>query len=477
MIRAMRTHLFRLLILGLSSFTLASCGSGPEEAPFLVTAPTLTPTGTAQPLVSDQSTQMPSSTPTATRARSETRSSGVNQIAFVGLDRQVYTVAPDGSNPRLISPEAGVFTWPTWSPDATKIVFSGVVEDEGGNLRISLFAFNNESRSLRELYVGEPGVAGILAQGVVHYPLWSPDSTRVAFIAVTSQGLTLFLDDLRDNVGAALILDQGPLWMSWSPDSQFLLVHRGEDHFLVNTLEGVQVDELDIRAAGYRVPAWKPQGTTITLASGDGPGRYTILTADVVADGLDVPRPITDLIEIGFPLTPAFLWSPSGDLLALAGSTRLVSYLGLPLHIYRDLAIFSGGEPAQSILIQDNVMAYFWSPDGSRLAYVSPSEKEGVLSWTVLNIVDRERWPLVDFIPSRDQLTMFQFFDQYAYSHSPWSPDSRSLVFAGNLADVASPISITNELAQESHVIVVAADPDSSAETIAEGILGFWSPD
>ena len=28
-------------------------------------------------------------------------------------------------------------------------------------------------------------------------------------------------------------------------------------------------------------------------------------------------------------------------------------------------------------------MAYFWSPDGSRLAYVSPSEEPGTLRWTV----------------------------------------------------------------------------------------------
>ena len=106
---------------------------------------------------------------------------------------------------------------------------------------------------------------------MVHYPLWSPDSTRVAFIAVTSQGLSLFLDDLTDSVEAAFILDQGPLWMSWSPDSKYLLVHRGADHFLVNTIEGLRMPEAMQRdlmrtyAAGYwqtllklRLPAAGP---------------------------------------------------------------------------------------------------------------------------------------------------------------------------------------------------------------------------
>ena len=401
----------------------------------------------------------------------------MGQIAFVGLEGQIYTVDPDGSHLQRISPETGVFTWPTWSPDASQLVFSGVVEDEEGELRISLFAFSAAGGSLRELYVGEEGVAGFLAEGVVHYPLWSPDSTRLAFIAFTSQGLSLFLDDLTDSVEAALILDQGPLWMSWSPDSRYLLVHRGADHFLVNTFEGTRVDELDIRAVGYRVPAWKPPGAIVTLASGEGPGRYTILTAEVVADGLDAQQSITDLHEIGFPLNPSFLWSPGGDLLALAGSTRAVSYLGLNLLIYRDLAIFSESGASQTILIQDNVMAYFWSPDGFKLAYVAPSPAEGTLRWTMLNVVNGDRWSLVDFVPSRDQLTMFQFFDQYAYSHSPWSPDSRSLVFAGRLAGEATAASVSSDLARQgSQIIVVGTDPDPLTLTIAEGILGFWSP-
>ena len=54
-------------------------------------------------------------------------------------------------------------------------------------------------------------------------------------------GLSLFVDDVRDSAEPAFVLDQGPLWMSWSPDSQYLLVHRGADHLLVNTLEELRV--------------------------------------------------------------------------------------------------------------------------------------------------------------------------------------------------------------------------------------------
>ena len=117
---------------------------------------------------------------------------GVNLIAFVNVDGEVMTMQPDGLGVRQISPDIeGFFTWPTWSPDANSLVYSGVVDDEG-ELQINLYASDNAGGGKRVVYASEPGQVGLLAQGVVHYPLWSPDSERLAFIATTSAGLSLF---------------------------------------------------------------------------------------------------------------------------------------------------------------------------------------------------------------------------------------------------------------------------------------------
>ena len=92
-------------------------------------------------------------------------------------------------------------------------------------------------------------------------------------------------------------------------------------------------------------------------------------------------------------------------------------------------------------------------------------------------MTDGSRRPLVDFIPSWDQLTMFEFFDQYAYSYSLWSPYMRSLVFAGTLN---VPVSTASEGVsygfQESHIVVLDVGHAPSAQVIADGILDFWSP-
>ena len=398
----------------------------------------------------------------------------VNRIVYVSLDAQIRSIRPDGSDPRQISPDDGFFTWPTWSPDARRVVFSGVVGDRTRSPEINLYSFEASTGEIREIYTGERGVAGILAEGVVHYPLWSPDGKRVAFVAITSRGLTLFLDDLEDDPEAEYILDQGPLWMSWSHDSMYLKVHRGNEHFLVNTFDGIQVRELKIGAfGGYRVPAWKPHEDTVTVVSEKRRDEYTLYTANVTGGDIDVPQAFAEVT----PDPAVFLWSPGGEYLAVAGSARVFTYRGLNTLTYRNLTLLSGGSNSAPIEIKDDVLAYFWSPDGEKLAYLTLSNRRGVLSWMVFDLEDRSRRTLLDFIPSRDQMTMFQFFDQYAYSHSLWSPDSRSLVFAGRLVTGAVTASTSNHPGhQASHVIVVDTGPDPSPEFIADGILGFWSP-
>ena len=151
---------------------------------------------------------------------------GVNLIAFVSADGEVMTMRPNGLHVNTISPDVdGFFTWPTWSPDANTLVYSGVVEDEGA-LQLNLYASDITGGGDRVLHAGEPGEVGLLAQGVVHYPLWSPNGQRLAFIANTGSELSLFMDDLRDDPTANHLLDDGPLWMSWSADSSTLAVHR-----------------------------------------------------------------------------------------------------------------------------------------------------------------------------------------------------------------------------------------------------------
>ena len=398
----------------------------------------------------------------------------VNLIAFVDAVGAVKTMLPDGSGVRRISPSVeGFFTWPTWSPDARTLAYSGVVNADG-MAQLNLYAAtldgsgDDDGELHRVIYAAEPGDVGLLAQGVIHYPLWSPDGTHLAFIAAGSDGLSLYIDDLSDDPGARHLLDDGPLWMAWADDGAALAVHRGSHHFLVNARDGFRVSELDIEAQGYRVPAWKPSASAITVLAGDG-----VATANVSSEGTtDAPTPLRDARG-----EAAFLWSPSGAHLAVSDAARHFLYRGAVMSAYRRLAIASESAPQSADEIRQPILAFFWSPDGSRLAYITLSDTEGVLRCVVVDMDSRERRSALDFVPSPEQQTLFQFFDQYAYSHSVWSSDSANLVFAGNIVGNAATASIGAHPGHRGfHIIVADADGAATPQLVGEGIMGFWSP-
>ena len=175
----------------------------------------------------------------------------------------------------------------------------------------------------------------------------------------------------------------------------------------------------------------------------------------------------------------------NGDFLALAQSSRLLIYANTPIFMYQKLSILPQNEISNPIHITDNIISYFWSPDSSKLAYITPSSNKNALQLMILNINDGFVTSRMEFMPSIDQLTVFQFFDQYARSHSIWSPDSAHLVFAGRLVSQSvftnhSPeynySSFNPSINQSSYIMIVNTDVDSSITSIANGTLGFWSP-
>ena len=407
----------------------------------------------------------------------------VNLIAFVDAAGAIYTTNPDGSQTTRVTPDAqGFFTWPTWSPDALRLAYSGVVV-VGNQPQLNLYAAHIASPPTDPLdniiYSAEPGDIGLLAQGVIHYPLWSPDGASLAFISSTSDGISLYIDDLSDYPGALHLLDDGPLWIAWSPDGSALAVHRADDHFLISPPGEWHIRQLPVNSADYRVPAWTPRANAITLALAESPARSSVATLPLNGAPDADPSPIRPARG-----NLAFLWAPGGARIAVADSAQLFLYHDAAMLAYRRLAIAPASDPAGAAdEIARPVIAFFWSPDGSRLAYITLSDAQGALRCVVVDMKSRRSRIALDFIPSSEQRTLFQFFDQYAYSHSPWSPDSANLVFAGipvgDAASASQPAQRNSRpTAQQnaSQIIVASAEAAFAPQIIADGIMAFWSP-
>jgi Tol biopolymer transport system component len=163
----------------------------------------------------------------------------------------------------------------------------------------------------------------------------------------------------------------------------------------------------------------------------------------------------------------ALLWSPTEDVVAVVDGARS----GSPGYSRLRLVYPDGREP--TTLVEEPMAAFYWSPDGKHIAYVAINVETRRLVWKIVPTGGGEPWELTAFIPTQGMLTAISFFDQYAHSHSFWSPDGESLVFSGHTgrgseeSNGASP--------DEGSVYVINTEPGSLPRRIASGTLAFWS--
>ncbi|MBF8299265.1 MAG: hypothetical protein HW397_314, partial [Dehalococcoidia bacterium] len=79
----------------------------------------------------------------------------------------------------------------------------------------------------------------------------------------------------------------------------------------------------------------------------------------------------------------------------------------------------------------DDILGFWWSPDGRSIAYLSADLSRKLLALYSLDVEKGSRTHLASLAPSHSTQLLLGFFDQYTLSSSFWSPDSRYFVYAG----------------------------------------------
>ena len=394
----------------------------------------------------------------------------MNLIAYVGLDFDIYTIRPDGTDEKLLTLSFEeqtvslipaqvkandiVYNWPTWSPDASKIAFSGFSPD---GQSAALYVIDAEGGLPTKLYDNPPEAAGrSVASNSPHYIYWSPDSRNIAFLAPSTSSLSLLLVN-SDGVGEAqTIADGAPSYFSWSPDGRLILLHLQQNVGLVDTLGDLTPSILPGQSFSFRAPSWSWDGRRIAFLD-TMEDEESLKVSDSTGNNQITVTPIER--------TSVFAWSPAtNDLLYTS-----ISGTGFGLPTYRGLNIFDPDISEQHFITDDELVAFFWSPDGTKVAYISVDRRITALSWYVIDSRGQNKRKLTDFLPSPDMgFVLIPFFDQHAYSNRVWSPDSKSLVYTGR------PVG-TNGTDVDT-VFVVPVDGSAPPTAIAQGRLAFWSP-
>lgn len=406
----------------------------------------------------------------------------VNRIAYVSPNGNLYTVDPDGggisqltgsiqAQSEIPGPSSGgiqaqplqmneYYTWPTWSADGTKLAVSKVaLETDESDISVEVM----DSMTGRSETVYENGLAGLVAEGAPHYIYWAPTGDQLSFLAATPEGLSLFVwDGIVGNPPS--VIDRGaPLYYQWANDAQAIAIHLGPEIIWAKSPLEDGPRESFRSLGNFRAPAISPDGASLAYVdeADSEIGLYISATNDLNQG--------EKLIEVGS--NAAFMWSPDGTQLAVADQSNP----RVPLFDRLMLVPVDGGPitTLTSGVNSSEVWAFFWSPAGDKLAWVSVNAEEQELEWVVSPSDGSNNKRLFSFQPSSEVFIMLSFFDQYGYSHTPWSPDGKWLVVAGTKGKVA--LRNNGRTPTGDRVYVLDVEGVEGPRDLGAGVLAVWS--
>ena len=282
------------------------------------------------------------------------------------------------------------------SPDGSRIVYSsceydilGPVAQKSGSIQ-SMVLTDSFGRDGSWYELASIGIDGTSLRRLTdnehmdHYPAWSPDGTRIAFIEEPEYDFILSIIP-ADGSGKATRLTTGDdlhvqlLPPVWSPDGELLafFAEEWDEYGLgLNALHTVRHDGSDLTRIGFStvLPVWSADSGELTFARTDeldgSPGKGEAAIYTVRPDGTGMrkvwssgPRPYE--LYKSFPLILQLSWSADGsELLFLYYEQTHSSYYG-----YFGLYIVNAdGSGLRRLAPFETLVRAEWSPDGSRIA-------------------------------------------------------------------------------------------------------------
>ncbi|MGB1250942.1 MAG: TolB family protein [Candidatus Promineifilaceae bacterium] len=397
------------------------------------------------------------------------------RIAYINTQGQLCTCDADGGNKHELTRPDRAYQFPAWSPDGKHIAAVG--SDKRGT---GVYCFEDDPKGQQwQLYRSWMG-----SRKSPFYLYWSPDSKTVSFIANHRRhGIGFFLVKAEANAKAELIAHGQPFFWQWRSDSAEILIHSGintSKHFkYIKPFKSDLVTRNHAHPGNFQSPGISHDGRYLAFSTTSKANVATIVLEEIETG---------EKTCIDHKSSTVFSWSPTRNELAFMAPQQEARHHFGPLM----LAQLSGKTKQ---LTPYPVLAFFWSPNGRKLAYFTPTQNDqafqlsGGNKITYLNghspprmlrgtehrqpapldlnlwIVDmdqRTRRKLFEFRPTQLFLNQFlSFFDQYAHSHRVWSPDSQAII-----------LPVAQGVSQREITVI----PISGAKptVVGKGVVGFW---
>ncbi|MGJ3237892.1 MAG: TolB family protein [Anaerolineae bacterium] len=399
-------------------------------------------------------------------------SSQVGKIAFIGDDYNVYTYTTATNDVLQLTEDASAlrhYQWVTWSTDGRLAYFCCEINPANPVVNSEIFVSTDGDRPGTRLYQ--------IANALVIYAYWAPadcgdDCRELAMLIDNASGLSV--DILTDSAEPSLstVGTGGPFYYHWDSTGTQMIFHRSNRDLDIYDRQQDSISNSLSRSSGtFQTPVWSPIDERILVGLQGSERGLTDLA--IVDDGQT-----TILVEDIQGLV-SFLWSPNGQYIAYRTLNQF-GYSGLTVIDVASGTVISTADT-------NGVLAFFWSPDSNKIAYITlnsenerpnaslntlvtqsfvQNEEPTQLLWQVLDIEAGTNLRYSAFIPNYEMLYLLNYFDQFAPSHRLWSPDSRYLVFSGNL----TPSERTPQI-----YMLDTANTNISPVSVANGVFGVWS--
>lgn len=392
----------------------------------------------------------------------------------IGDGTRVLVGRPDGKS--LVEIDGGSDTLasqPTWSRSGRQLVWTSATPEQQVT---RVLEFDDDGAP-----VGQPLESNASGPPIFYYQ-WSLDDERLLYLRNSPAGAQVEAGWLAPGRDAVPVAVGTPFFASWSPGGDLVAVHRNNfeigvfDTFTVDTAPDdpelvAPVAQLPRTRGEFTTPGWIDDRRFVVVSNG------SLAVAEVApsASSLEVVAELVpDVGSIRLVVSPdrtkvAYQRPIRRDPEIVEASIGVSQRLA-PVPIQDDagaLVVLDLATGAEAVVTEEAAVAWEWSPDGSRLAWLDP-DRAGLARWQFwsidpavgANLAGNAEAPSLRL--SRKYLNNYlPFFAQYTHSVTGWAPDSSAFVTAGSADGVAA-------------IWMQLVDVASPAVPIAEGDFVTW---
>ena len=314
-------------------------------------------------------------------------------FAYIGPDDQVWIQDRNGLR-RSISFGAKESTWPRWSPDGKWLLY---FHSSAEGIVVSICSIDGFEEFVLETFTEEIPI----------FAYWSPKGDKVLLL---TQGieLSLWLCDIEMLGNIELLETGGTIFFCWDQYGSSVCVHVAHDggsQLVRHYMQHKSPEIISHKTGFFCVPILKDEDVFFVERDGDyahirllqGGNRTTLHQRE------------------GYT---SMSLSPSMEYIALSGAEDKIEILNTESGTVQQVADIS----TQSV---------WWTPNSQQLLYSLLDTRKVSQKWYILDIKTQESRLVHEFWPTRAQVFVLHFFEQFKLVQPIVESSGQQIIFGG----------------------------------------------